>query len=549
MQRREFLKAGTLASAAALFSRQYSLAATSDTHVEILLDEPIATVAPGIFGHFIEHLGGVIYDGVWVGEASKIPNTDGIRAALIEKLKAIQAPVIRWPGGCFADSYDWRDGIGPRDKRPKRTDFWVDESHAEKLPNNSPVKFEPNQFGTDDFARLCKLSGAQPYIAANLRSLPAYTFDHWVEYCNSPAGSSTYADMRAVDGSREPYNVQYWGIGNESWGCGGNFTPEQYASEYRRFQAWIPNYGLPLKLVASGPNQDDVNWTAVFFEKTLHERPVSAPWGLSLHYYTDLPEALKFEAADVYPAYSKANRMEQIILDHWTAMGIYDPKHRVKLVVDEYGPWYRMGTELDPSHIFGEQITMRDAIMTALTLDIFVRNADKVGMAACAQLVNCINSLFLAHEDHFIDTPNYHVFQMYAAHQGGQAVRTEFSAPGVSFKGQTERRGPWEENAAVTEGSLWGLNGSASVKGNALTLTLTNPQLTDALDVEIVLRGGPTATSVEATVLTADDIHAHNTFEQPNAVGARSATATANGKVVKFTTPPSSVAKLSITLS
>ncbi len=549
MRRREFLKAGTLASAAVFFSRQYSLAATSDAHVEILLDEPIATVAPDIFGHFIEHLGGVIYDGVWVGESSKIPNTNGIRTALIEKLKAIQAPVIRWPGGCFADSYDWRDGIGPRDKRPKRTDFWVDEPHAEKLPNSSPVKFEPNQFGTDDFARLCKLSGAQPYIAANLRSLPAYTFDQWVEYCNSPAGSSTYADMRAVDGSREPCNVQYWGIGNESWGCGGNFTPEQYASEYRRFQAWIPNYGLPLKLVASGPNQDDVNWTAVFFEKTLHERPVSPPWGLSLHYYTDLPEALKFEAADVYPAYAKANRMEQIILDHWAAMGIYDPKHRVKLVVDEYGPWYRMGTELDPSHIFGEQITTRDAIMTALTLDIFVRNADKVGMGACAQLVNCINSLFLAHEDHFIDTPNYHVFQMYATHQGGQAVRAEFSAPAVSFKAQIDQRGPWGENTSPKASSLWGLNGSASVKGKVLTLTLTNPHLTDALDSEIVLRGGATATSVEATVLTADEIHAHNTFEQPNTVEAKSATATANGKVVKFTAPPSSVAKLSITLS
>ena len=548
MQRREFLKASALSGAAMLFSRQYSFAASSDAHVEILLDEPIATVAPAIFGHFIEHLGGVIYDGVWVGENSKIPNTDGIRTALIERLKAIQAPVIRWPGGCFADSYDWRDGIGPREKRPRRTDFWVDEPHAAKLPNNSPVKFEPNQFGTDDFARLCRLSGAQPYIAANLRSLPAAVFDQWVEYCNSPAGSTTFADMRAVGGSREPYNVQYWGIGNESWGCGGNFTPEQYASEYRRFQSWVPSYGLDLKLVASGPNQDDVDWTTVFFEKTLHERPVSPPFGLSLHYYTDLPEALKFEAADVYPSYSKADRMEKIILDHWAAMGVYDRDHKVKLVVDEYGPWYRMGTELDPSHIFGEQITMRDAIMTALTLDIFLRNADKVGMAASAQLVNCINSLFLAHEEHFIDTPNYHVFKMYAAHQGGQAVRAEFSAPGVSFKGQPEQRGPWNENASVKEGTLWGLNGSASVKGKTLTLTLTNPHLTDARDAEIVLRGG-TAASVEATVLTADDVHAHNTFEQPNAVEAKSSTATANGKVVKFTVPPSSVAKLSIALS
>jgi alpha-L-arabinofuranosidase len=549
MQRREFLKASALTGAAVLFSHQNSLAATSDAHVEVLLDEPIATVAPGIFGHFIEHIGGVIYDGVWVGEGSKIPNTQGIRTALIERLKAIQAPVIRWPGGCFADSYDWRDGIGPRDKRPKRTDFWVVEPHAQKLPNSSPVKFEPNQFGTDDFARLCRVSGAEPYIAANLRSLPAYTFDQWVEYCNSPAGSTTNADLRAMGGSREPYHVQYWGIGNESWGCGGQFTPEQYASEYRRFQAWIPDYGFPLKLVASGPNQDDVNWTAVLFEKLLHERPIQPPWGLSLHYYTDLSEALTFEAPDVYPAYGKANRMEQIILDHWSAMGVYDPAHKVKLVMDEYGPWYRMGTELDPSHIFGEQITIRDAIMTALTLDIFVRNADKVGMAACAQLINCINSLFFAHDEHFVDTPNYYVFQMYAAHQGAQAVQAEFSAPGISYKGQSERRGPWEENAAVSAGTLWGLNGSASIKGKVLTLTMTNPHLTDARDAEIVLRGGVTPSSVEATVLTADDIHAHNTFEQPNTVTAKNATASVSGKVVRHTIPPSSVVKLAVTLS
>jgi alpha-N-arabinofuranosidase len=549
MQRRDFLKSTALTGAALLFSRKYASAAATEAHVEVLLDEPIATAAPEIFGHFIEHLGGVIYDGVWVGEKSKIPNTDGIRTELIDRLKAIKAPVIRWPGGCFADSYDWRDGIGPRDKRPVRTDFWVDEPHAEKLPNNSPVKFEPNQFGTDDFARLCKLTGAEPYIAANLRSLPAYTFDQWVEYCNSPAGSTTYADMRAQGGSRDPYNVLFWGIGNESWGCGGNFTPEQYASEYRRFQAWVPSYGLNMKFVASGPNQDDVAWTSKFFESTLHDRPIPPPWGLSLHYYTDLPEALKFTDADVYPAYAKADRMERVINDHWSAMGVYDPTHRVKLVVDEYGPWYRMGTEVDPSHIFGEQITMRDAIMTALTLDIFMRNAEKVGMAACAQLINCINSLFLAHEEKFINTPNYYVFEMYAAHQGGQAVRTEFSAPGITYKGQGEARGPWDESVTEKDGALWGLNGSASMKGKNVTVTITNPHLTDARDTEVVLRGVGSVASVEVTVLTADEIHAHNTFEQPDAVTAKKAQATASGRMVKVTLPPSSVAKLEVVIS
>jgi alpha-N-arabinofuranosidase len=208
-----------------------------------------------------------------------------------------------------------------------------------------------------------------------------------------------------------------------------------------------------------------------------------------------------------------------------------------------------MGTELDPSHIFGEQITMRDAIMTALTLDIFLRNADKVGMAACAQLINCINSLFLAHEDHFVNTPNYYVFHMYAAHQGGQAVRTEFSAPGVTFAAQADVHGPWDENAAEKAGSLWGLNGSASVKGKIVTVTITNPHLTDARDTEIVLRGQGSVGSVEAAVLAGDEIHAHNTFEQPDAVTAKTVQATASGKSVKVTLPPSSVTKLTVTLS
>jgi len=205
---------------------------------------------------FAEHLGGVIYDGVWVGEKSSIPNVNGIRRELVERLKAIKAPVIRWPGGCFADSYDWEDGIGPRDQRPRRTNFWVDDSQARKLANDSVQKFEPNTFGTSEFVQFCKLSNAEPYVAANLRSLPALSFDQWVEYCNSPAHSTTYADVRAASGSPEPYNVRYWGIGNESWGCGGTFTPEEYSNEYRRYTAWVPRYGVDLRFVAGSKRKE-----------------------------------------------------------------------------------------------------------------------------------------------------------------------------------------------------------------------------------------------------------------------------------------------------
>jgi alpha-L-arabinofuranosidase len=456
MQRRSFLKTGTLAGSAFFFSRTLASAQTvsNDATIEIMVDEPLGTISPLIYSHFTEELGAVIYDGVWVGEKSKIANTGGIRTALIEKMRQIKAPAVRWPGGCFADSYDWRDGVGPKDKRPRRTDFWVDDPDAKNLPMKGLPSFDPNDFGTDEFVRFCKLSGAEPYLAANVRSLNALAFDQWVEYCNSPAGSTTWSDVRAVAGSAEPYNVRYWGVGNESWGCGGNFTPEDYAMEYRRYQSWLPRYGLDLKLVASGPNQDDVDWTTRFFENIFTPgRGIKPPFGWSMHYYTDLPEALKFTDEDVYPGYELANRMEKIMLDHWTAMGVYDRDHRVKLVVDEYGPWYRFSnTKLDPTHVLGQQLTIRDGIMTALTLDTFNRHPDKVALAACAQLINCIDSLFLSHEDHFITTPTFHVFDMYKEHQGGQALRVQFSAPDITFP----RRGLYQSWGRQTMGStLW----------------------------------------------------------------------------------------------
>ena len=557
MQRRNFLKTGALAGSAFFFSRTLASAQTvsSDATIEIMVDEPLGTISPLIYSHFTEELGAVIYDGVWVGEKSKIPNTGGIRTALIEKMRQIKAPAVRWPGGCFADSYDWRDGVGPKDKRPRRTDFWVDDRDAKNLPKQGLPSFDPNEFGTDEFVRFCKLSGAEPYLAANVRSLNAYAFDQWVEYCNSPAGSTTWSDVRAAGGSAAPYNVQYWGVGNESWGCGGNFTPEEYASEYRRYQSWLPRYGVDLKLVASGPNQDDVDWTTRFFENIFAPgRRIKPPFGWSMHYYTDLPEALKFTAEDVYPGYELANRMEKIMLDHWTAMGVYDRDHRVKLVVDEYGPWYRFSdTKLDPTHVLGQQLTIRDGIMTALTLDTFNRHPEKVALAACAQLINCIDSLFLSHEDHFITTPTFQVFDLYKEHQGGQALRVQFSVPDITFPRRAIRKQlSATGDETITGGPdarLWGLNGSASLTGKTLTLTVVNPHLTESHPTQVVLRGGASATAAEAEVLGGEDVHAHNTFEQPNAVVTRKATATVSGKVVQCTLPPSSVTRFTITLA
>jgi alpha-L-arabinofuranosidase len=463
----------------------------SDARIDILLEEPIGRIAPEIYGHFVEHLGGVVYDGIWVGENSKIPNVGGLRKTLIDALARVKPAVIRWPGGCFADQYDWQDGIGPRAQRPKRTNFWVDSQEWPKNANRmGPQVYDPNAFGTVEFARFCKLSGAEPYFAANLRSLPAQEFWRWVEYCNSPAGSSTLAVQRATDGERNPLNVRFWGVGNESWGCGGDFRPEEYAVEYRRYAAWVPSYGVPLALVGSGPNGGDLNWTRQFFANA--HGALNRMWGWALHHYSwnasggrtnnwheGKRDALNFDTEQYYEILREGSLMESLITSHWQVMGEYDRQHRVKLAVDEWGAWYAPGTEPFPEALLGQQNTMRDAVLAGISLDIFNRHADKVAMANVAQLVNCLQSLFLAHEDKFCVTPTYHVFDLYTAHQGAQAVRTVLSAPQIAYTRN-------EKPAAIA-----GLSASASVQGKTLILTVTNPSLDQPRTAQIELRGGP----------------------------------------------------------
>lgn len=541
--RRNFLRSA--ATMAALPLR----AQTTDARIEVMVNEPIATIAPEIYGHFVEHLGAVVYDGIWVGESSKIPNAQGIRKALLDALRAIKPSVIRWPGGCFADQYDWRDGTGPRAQRPKRTNFWVDSPEWPKgARKDGPERFDPNHFGTIEFTRFCRHAGAEPYLAANLRSLPAQEFWRWVEYCNSPAGSTTLARQRETDGERGPLNVKYWGVGNESWGCGGNFTPEEYAGEFRRFTAWTPSYGSRLALIGSGPNDDNREWTRRFFEKAggaglgklwgwgAHHYSWNASGGRTRDWFAGKRDAVKFDAEQYYEILREANDTEGIILSQWDVMGELDPRHRVKLVVDEWGSWYAPGTEPFAEALLGQQNTMRDAVLAGLTLDIFNRHADKVAMANIAQLVNCLQSLFFAHEDKFAVTPTYHVFAMYAAHQGGQSVRTEATGPSISYM----RNG----RAA----SLRGLSASASVKGGELTVTVTNLHMTEAAAVELRLRGAAPG-AVSAATLSAADPRAHNSFAQPDLVKPASANVARKGAVIAHAFPPASVTKLSVQLA
>jgi alpha-N-arabinofuranosidase len=553
IRRRDFLRQGALGAAALLAAPKTRWASAAspraaDSRIEVLFDEPLGTISPNIYGHFVENLSGVLYDGIWVGEKSPVANVDGLRKTLIEHLRKIKATVVRFPGGCFADSYDWRDGIGPAEKRPRRTNFWA-MGESEKAPASH--RYDPNAVGTNEFVHFCRLIGAEPYLAANVRSLPASAFQQWVEYCNSPAGSTTLADARAASGFAEPFRVKYWGVGNESWGCGGEFTPQEYAVEFRRYSTWLPTYGDNLNLIASGPNTDDWNWTREFLQEVLRKGPggIRRIFGMALHHYAwnlsrgktqdwvaGKGDALKFDTVDWYELLREGERMEGLVTGHWQVLSEFDRQHRVKLVVDEWGPWYRPGSEATPGDQLEQMPTLRDAVFSGMTLDIFNRHPEKVAMANCAQLINCLNSLYLAHEDKFVITPVGHVFDLYASHQGAQALRTIFSAPNLHY----DRDG----QAA----SFWGLKGSASVRDKNLTITAVNPSTSESRLAEIDLRGA-TVKEASMSFLSNADIHAHNTFDRRDVVvpETKPLGLSAGALVVEF--PPASVAALTIQLN
>jgi alpha-N-arabinofuranosidase len=527
MGRRSALK--RLAAAVAAFGgiaprSRRALAAGDTATVDVLLDEPIGTIRPAVYGQFAEHIGGVIYDGIWVGPDSKIANLDGIRRTLVEHVRRLGRVVVRWPGGCFADRYHWRDGIGPREKRPRRFGRWREET-------------EPNQFGTHEFLRFCRLADVEPYLAANVGTGSAEEFQEWVEYCNAPAGRTSLADERVANGDRDPFGVRYWGVGNESWGCGGKFTPEDYCREYRKFTEWVPSYGVPLYLIAAGPNSNDLDWTRRFFARWADyaRAPIQ---GWAPHYYCGTTgHALNFSTDQWYEMLHKANQMERLISDQWAAIGEFDKQHKIRLIVDEWGSWHPAGTEINQRHLYEQMGCLRDALVAALTLDTFNRQAEKVDMANIAQLVNNLQSLFLADGDRFVATPNFHVFEMYRPHQGARSVRIEAQAPEVTFR------------AGGREQRLFRVAGSASRGGDrALTLTLVHTHASEPAEVAVRFRGG-SAESVRRTVLTHERLNAHNTFDRPEEVTPKSSDTDLRGATLRCVLPPASVSRFDIRLT
>jgi alpha-L-arabinofuranosidase len=504
MKRRTFVKATALAAIDALAGPAPS--SPADTEIELSPGDAGPVISPQLYGHFIEHLGGVIYDGVWVGRGSSIPNVDGIRKQFVDDMRRIGAPNIRWPGGCFADGDHWRDGIGRAAARPRTYNYW-----QRSMPTGMDAT-ETNQFGIQEFMHLCRLVGATPYLAANVGSGTPQEFHDWVAYCNAPAGSVSLASERAANGDPEPYGVRYWGVGNESWGCGGTMKPEEYATLYRRFVTQFPAYTAPF-LVATGPRghspDGDIGWTTGFFEAMRGAMP---PNGFSVHFYTDFrPTAVKagdFTAAEWYEVFLRGVRLEKVIQDHWLEMGKFDPAHRTKLVVDEWGVWYRPGSEIAPGYILSETITLRDALHTGMTFDIFNRHADKIAMANVAQTINCIHSLFLARGPDFVRTPVYHVFDMYRSHMGARLVPVRSPFPEMNVP------------AMAGVARLAALSASASIRDRRLTVTLTNPSIEASMPVRIKLTGGANVLEARGLVLTHPDMRATNTFAKPNEVKA-----------------------------
>lgn len=463
--------------------------------VTVCLNHSRGVIAPEIYGHFCEHLGGVFYDGLWVGPDSPIENIHGFRKALVDSFRKICPPVLRWPGGCFAETYDWRDGIGPREKRPRRLNWWY----------NNDGRVESNQVGTHEFIDLCRLVGAQPYFAANMTSVTPLHIRDWMEYCNMPAHETTLADERAQNGDEQPFGVRYWGIGNENWGGGGNMTAEMCAREFMRYATVCRSVPGEKVLVACGANGHDVAWTREMM-RTMHAKGC-LPEALSVHYYcgtAGTPQ--EFTEAEWYELLRKADFMRRIVDDHRAAMDEFDPERRVSLFVDEWGCWHQEGT--GPSkgkNLFEQQSNLRDAVVAALTLNLFNNRCDVVGMSNVAQLCNNLHTLYLASGEHFLETPTYFVYDLFKAHQGARQLETLVDC-GCA--------GPDDGEAPLCQVSA----SASQAQDGSVTLTLANLSVTDSADVRLDALGGALTGTAEISTLCAADPHTCNTFENPHAV-------------------------------
>ncbi|MEO6314659.1 MAG: alpha-L-arabinofuranosidase C-terminal domain-containing protein [Chitinophagaceae bacterium] len=478
-------------------------------------------ISKHIYGHFAEHLGHCIYGGFYVGDTSKtIPNTNGVRNDIIAALKKLKIPNLRWPGGCFADTYHWKDGIGPREKRPAMVNKWWGGVT------------EDNSFGTHDFLNMCEVLGAEPYLSGNVGSGTVQELADWVQYTNFN-GRSPMSDLRQVNGRKDPWKVKLWGIGNEAWGCGGNMKPEYYADEYRKYATFISDWENTggLLRIASGASDADYHWT----ETLMKNIPLNMLGGVAMHHYSVLEwtkkgPAVNFTTEQYFGTMKQAWLMEELVTKHAAIMDKYDPQKKIALVVDEWGGWYDVEPGTNPGFLF-QQNTMRDAMIAGVTLNIFNNHADRVRIANLAQCVNVLQAVILTDKEKMILTPTYHVMEMYNVHQDATLVP-------VSLTAGSYRLG---------NDSLPALSVSASKDKNGLVhISLVNIDPLKNADVTLDL-GGVAMKQVTGRIIVSPKLQDYNSFENPDKIKPvvfNGATIKAGAVQVKL--PPASVVVLEL---
>jgi alpha-N-arabinofuranosidase len=470
------------------------VSAPSDIQLTIAADQPLGRIPRELYGHFAEHLGRCIYEGIWVGPDSPIPNTRGIRNDVLDALRQLAIPVLRWPGGCFADDYHWRDGIGPHEQR-----------RATLNPTWGGV-VESNHFGTHEFMDLVELLGCDAYIAGNVGSGTVREMSDWIEYLTSEA-DTTLVRERQANGRSEPWRIRYFGVGNENWICGGNMRPEYYADEYRRYQTYVRNLrpDRPIYRIACGANSEDYRWTEVRMERAGDHFE-----GLSLHYYT-VPTgdwtvkgpATNFGEDQWFATIKRAARMDEIITGHSEIMDRFDPAQRVGLIIDEWGTWYDVEPGTHPRFLY-QQNTLRDALIAAQHFHIFHRHAKRVHMANIAQTVNVLQAMILTDGPRMLRTPTFHLFDLFQAHQGATSLPVTLSSiPEYRYQDQ----------------ALPAIDASASRDHHGQThLSLINfdPHTDHTLTLQ--LSGDSSLGPISGQILTAATINTHNTFDHPDTV-------------------------------
>jgi alpha-N-arabinofuranosidase len=461
------------------------------TMVVIKNTESAPIINKNIYGHFAEHLGRCIYGGFFVGDTSKIPNTNGVRNDIIKALKELKIPNLRWPGGCFADTYHWKDGIGPKENRPTIVNQWWGGVT------------EDNSFGTHDFLNMCELIGTDPYLAGNLATGTVQEMADWVQYVNF-AGKSPMSDLRVKNGRKEPWKVKIWGVGNEAWGCGGNMTAEYYTGEYRKYATFMSDWTNSggLMRVASGANSGDYNWT----ETIMKNIPGNMLGGVALHHYSVINWDKKGDAVDFteelyFKTMQQALKMEELVTKHSAIMDKYDPKKNIALVVDEWGGWYEVEKGSNPGFLY-QQNTMRDAVLAGATLNIFNNHADRVRMANLAQCVNVLQAVILTDKTKMLLTPTYYIMKMYSVHQDAKLLPLTINSPLYNFNGE----------------SLPALSVSASKDKNGLIhISLVNIDSKKENTVEIDLNELGVK-SVSGLIVSSSKLQDYNTFDNPTKI-------------------------------